>query len=616
MYQIGGRQVLEGPSQVRADFTVDLMNRNTLQELFAIRDDAKGPTASRFHTVHLCISDSDDKVVAYRKLRDEELLKQPLCHSVTFSKSEKEPKNKFTISLRSESWIGIDIARRDFTLHFAFLEANVDVDLFPGAANLSVQPQVGPELPLPDEASVAVMIADEQAPSCNHKCKDKSLCLHDCCKTSAQVRRAMKENFPMQKSAVAAKRLAKSAGHYAIRKGINVTQEANNWFQEPDEAEAREVAPSSGPRLEIQTSGVPLPDTGSLPFFPKPVSFSATKSNTVSPNIPTPEQIPQPAAQTSRTTRTPRKRRSVFIEEDEEDDGFEVVIGNRLPDRPFLSPSDGTFLSPAGGRELAAENATADMAAAATAATCDPSPGLATPKRLDRFAVSPEKRYRTVAPTSTWQSPEAISHPKPELSAYERQNRLAASPVNRKRAAAVSAQWSSPAVVPVPQPEQSAYERLSRFTASPVRKYRTQVVLPVRRRNAAERGMDFRNNLTPVANPIPEPVSAGVAHQFGMNFVANGTPILNPHSPATPRSLTAKERGMDFKTFDQSTPVTPHKRAAFPSDPTSAAPLFPAGGDLKSRMKVYDDGYEKMLSEVNAHDDELDLLIKQLMQDD
>ena len=556
IYQIGGRQVLEGPAQVRADFTVELLNRVMMQELFSSRD---GPTAGRYHSFHLCIFDSQDKVIAYRKVKDESLLNGPLHQSVTFSQSEKEPKNKFTISLLSESYIGIDIPRRDFVLHFAFLEANTDYNLFPHVVDPALEPEAAPQMPLPDEAVVAALISAESAPSCSHKCQNKSLCLHDCCKTSAQVMRGMKGNNALQKSATTAKRIAKPAvsGRRMVRKGINVMEAAQDWLNEPDTA-ARQAAasiPISTPRptalLPTHPAAPVLPDPMSaLPVFPKPLSYSAARTADT-------------AAQKPGRTPTARKRRQIFVEEDddENDDEFEVVVSDQRaglqPDRPVAAAA----MLPA--------------TASTTAATCDLSPESFTYQKLIRFAASPTNKYRAVERESSLPQP-----------AYAGRGQ---------------------------SPEQTPRQKLARFAASPVRQVRAPFQLTPRN-SVLQREMDFRSNLTTLTGHVPVLTPRG-AKDRGMDFRTNLTPVQahRPMSsltagtepaPATPiLDRTSNDRGMDFRTFDQ-TGVWPQ----------AATPLSQQHQQTGGATE-YDELFEKMASDGNIHNEVIDLLLKEMMSE-
>lgn len=587
IYQIGGHQVLEGPAQVRAEFTVTLMNQSTMYELFYSRD--KGPTAGRGHVIHLCISDSSDTVIFHRKVKDETLAAAPLTFPVIFSKSEKEPKNKYTISLLSESFIGIDVPQRSFDLHFAVLESNVHLKLFDDADNPFVQPS------LPDEMSVAAHMAPDLGPGCSHKCRNKSLCLHDCCKTSAQAMKTLKENYPLQRKAATAKRLTKSVtGHKMVRKGINMSDAAEQRSQESDEPAV--AAPSASEALLITSSHLPDP-APQLPLFPKPLHYTGSAANFRLSDV---QLAPQQTVEQTRE-QTPDKRRAVFIEEDDDDDELEVVFSEQR-----FSPD---------AHLLTAQPVTPSY----TSVIHDQDRHEPVYERVKRYASSPLKKYRPLSnrsPSPTPQRAELIScqPTEPQLSVRDRLQKYTAEPLYAEKKFRPLNGWSTTPQQPISckSAEQvSTYDRLNRFVASPLSNLRPPSKFTVFTNIASQRGMDFRSNLMPAKLPL-----------------------------LTPR--TAKERGMDFRNFDDEPTAKPfdHQIENVPSLPRhdretaivfdrsalSAQPVqgqvkevasatpHAAGGDAPINMKSYDEIYDQMMSEIN--DPEMDLLIKQLMQDD
>lgn len=230
IYHISGHQITEGPVHVRADFTVKLMNREHLRQIFNQRNSGKGPTAGRNHSFHLMVYGSDDKLLFHQKMRDEMLLNDSVSESVVIQQSEKEPRNRFTVSLISETWIGIDIRSREFVLTFTGMESIVRRDLFPDI----VAPVIEQAEEVPAQVmaqSVASFLQQEDAePVCKHKCKDKSLCLHNCCKTWTQVQRTVRMQFPMQQTSAVTKRFKSTAGQRSVRKGINVSFAEEDWL--------------------------------------------------------------------------------------------------------------------------------------------------------------------------------------------------------------------------------------------------------------------------------------------------------------------------------------------------------------------------------------------------
>lgn len=210
------------------------MNRDYLKQVFHLRSDQKGPTAGRNHVFHLMVYNSDDKVLLHKKMRDEMLLNGPIQESAIFEQAVTNPRNKFTICVMSESWIGID-RKLTFVLNFTHIESKVMIDLFTNVPQPVVE---ATELPV-QVAEPPVQVADLSVRSfddtgleydCKHKCKDKSICLHNCCKTSARLKRTVAEQYPM--SSTVSKRQKSTAAHRSVRRGINFTIEEDKWLNQ------------------------------------------------------------------------------------------------------------------------------------------------------------------------------------------------------------------------------------------------------------------------------------------------------------------------------------------------------------------------------------------------
>ena len=306
VYGVSGRQVLEGPSQARVLFKIDLLNREYLARVFASRD---GPTAGHQHTLHFCVSAADDSILLYRKIRDESMLRASLEETVCVLRRDKETSVKCAFSLLSESWIGLGIQRRDFSVSFALLEAKVDYQLFPlflppsDTPAAVPQPQSPPQPPphLPDQTTVASIIAADLAPPCSHRCRDKAACLHECCKTSGRMRKKMRTQHQQPSIFSSRPSLPQSARHM-IRKGINVLDDEGEGREQPVILTPASVSLSHlkrSPATHASRSVYQSSVSGSSASFPTPASLLAPGTTSALAASATSYQVPSSSSSSS-----------------------------------------------------------------------------------------------------------------------------------------------------------------------------------------------------------------------------------------------------------------------------------------------------------------------------
>ncbi|XP_008294380.1 probable ATP-dependent DNA helicase HFM1 [Stegastes partitus] len=158
-------------------------------------------TAPDHHYVSLIIGDSDNTVVFLQKLTDLVLLK---CGSwskkIDVAKASKG--EEISVNLISSGYVGLDIQQK-FTVHYSAARRSENPyntthipagqrpqssELKPLSAN---QAEAQKENAAKDQGKTHHVGSKRQ---CNHFCKNKSLCAHDCCKVGVTVARKRSAN--------------------------------------------------------------------------------------------------------------------------------------------------------------------------------------------------------------------------------------------------------------------------------------------------------------------------------------------------------------------------------------------------------------------------------------
>nr|XP_015831544.2 probable ATP-dependent DNA helicase HFM1 isoform X2 [Nothobranchius furzeri] len=153
-------------------------------------------TAPGHHFVSLIIGDADNNVAFLQKITDSMLLK-----SGSWSKKIHVAKpvkgNEISVHLISSDYVGLDIQQR-FTMQFS---ASRTFGSEIPYNTIEQRPQLTAQTPLSAAQRDKASPAEEQGSTypghkrqCNHLCKNKTLCAHDCCKVGVAVGRKRSTN--------------------------------------------------------------------------------------------------------------------------------------------------------------------------------------------------------------------------------------------------------------------------------------------------------------------------------------------------------------------------------------------------------------------------------------
>uniref|UniRef100_A0A1A8I5T4 HFM1, ATP-dependent DNA helicase homolog n=2 Tax=Nothobranchius kuhntae TaxID=321403 RepID=A0A1A8I5T4_NOTKU len=153
-------------------------------------------TAPGHHFVSLIIGDADNNVAFLQKITDSMLLK-----SGSWSKKIHVAKpvkgNEISVHLISSDYVGLDIQQR-FTMQFS---ASRTFGSEIPYNTTEQRPQLTAQTPLSAAQRDKASPAEEQGSTypgnkrqCNHLCKNKTLCAHDCCKVGVAVGRKRSTN--------------------------------------------------------------------------------------------------------------------------------------------------------------------------------------------------------------------------------------------------------------------------------------------------------------------------------------------------------------------------------------------------------------------------------------
>ncbi|XP_029971671.1 probable ATP-dependent DNA helicase HFM1 isoform X2 [Salarias fasciatus] len=152
-------------------------------------------TAPDHHYVSLVIGDSDNAVVFLQKLTDSVLLKSgSWSKKIDVSKASKGA--EITVHLISSEYVGLDLQQK-FSLYYSTAWK-------PENPRSTTQDPTGQKAPQPAtvdqtaaETANGTYNKDPVAGNkrqCNHLCKNKELCAHDCCKLGVAVTRKRSSN--------------------------------------------------------------------------------------------------------------------------------------------------------------------------------------------------------------------------------------------------------------------------------------------------------------------------------------------------------------------------------------------------------------------------------------
>ncbi|XP_047445151.1 probable ATP-dependent DNA helicase HFM1 [Mugil cephalus] len=149
-------------------------------------------TAENRHHVSLIISDSDNTVVFLQKLTDVVLLKSgSWSKKIDVAKASKG--EEISVNLISSEYVGIDIQQK-FSVYYSAakrFETGNPYNIGPVHAGQSPQRSALKPLSTNQPATQRGDVTSDlgNVRQCNHFCKNKNLCAHDCCKVGVTVAR-------------------------------------------------------------------------------------------------------------------------------------------------------------------------------------------------------------------------------------------------------------------------------------------------------------------------------------------------------------------------------------------------------------------------------------------
>ncbi|XP_008431580.1 probable ATP-dependent DNA helicase HFM1 isoform X2 [Poecilia reticulata] len=143
-------------------------------------------TAPDHHYVSLIIGNSENHVVILHKLKDSLLLK-----SGSWTKKIDVPKaskgNEISVNLISSEYVGLDIQLK-FPVYYSAAAQNLGTKIPQCKTdNLVGQRAQHSNCSETQKASSAKKLDSASKRQCNHFCKNKNLCAHDCCKVGVAV---------------------------------------------------------------------------------------------------------------------------------------------------------------------------------------------------------------------------------------------------------------------------------------------------------------------------------------------------------------------------------------------------------------------------------------------
>uniref|UniRef100_A0A3B3YXN9 Probable ATP-dependent DNA helicase HFM1 n=1 Tax=Poecilia mexicana TaxID=48701 RepID=A0A3B3YXN9_9TELE len=149
-------------------------------------------TAPDHHYVSLIIGNSENHVVILHKLKDSLLLK-----SGSWTKKVDVPKaskgNEISVNLISSEYVGLDIQLR-FPVYYSAAAQNLETEI-PQSKTDNLVGQRAQHSHCSETQKTSSAKQDSASKrQCNHFCKNKNLCAHDCCVAVGQKRSANHES--------------------------------------------------------------------------------------------------------------------------------------------------------------------------------------------------------------------------------------------------------------------------------------------------------------------------------------------------------------------------------------------------------------------------------------
>ncbi|KAM8930577.1 putative ATP-dependent DNA helicase HFM1 [Pelodytes ibericus] len=182
-YNIGFEQLARYSSAVaEVVITILLTNFEQLQ---------KKRTAPDSHYVTLIIGDSDNHIVFKQKVTDSALLKTGTwTRKIEIKRSSKS--EELSVNLISSEYVGLDI-QQIFTVFY------LGPKRFSAETADAQTSELGSSLPSGQNSSKTACCSSQAAikngmRECNHHCRNKDACGHDCCKTGISHKVGMKTN--------------------------------------------------------------------------------------------------------------------------------------------------------------------------------------------------------------------------------------------------------------------------------------------------------------------------------------------------------------------------------------------------------------------------------------
>ncbi|XP_062607353.1 probable ATP-dependent DNA helicase HFM1 [Saccostrea cucullata] len=131
------------------------------------------------HTCVLLIGDEDNKVIYKRKIMDVLLLKEhDITKKLEIKRAEKGP--ELYINLISQEWVGLDV-QSSYTPYYIGAKR---------VSNISNAIESNPKRQVDNQKGTPCCTEDRKA--CGHRCMNKSLCGHDCCRNGVTKQRPSK----------------------------------------------------------------------------------------------------------------------------------------------------------------------------------------------------------------------------------------------------------------------------------------------------------------------------------------------------------------------------------------------------------------------------------------
>ena len=214
------RQVSEGPDACKVLLYVFLANKIFIQNVVNKKDGKKKTNLAKSYSVFVLVGNSDDKILLFHRFSEKDLLEhEPQPLEVIVTKSVNSPKNKFFVGILNDTWIGSgpDLQKLEYEVEFTYFSAVVDRILTtvtknaPQLDDIQVSDHEGQDDAVSDSSHDHPVAQSEVSASfipdttqekfrCHHRCKNKEICSHRCCKSSTAVlKESIASQFPSRK---------------------------------------------------------------------------------------------------------------------------------------------------------------------------------------------------------------------------------------------------------------------------------------------------------------------------------------------------------------------------------------------------------------------------------